>query len=194
MNSTEEQMTTDQSFKIIHEMINKARFNFSKGSFYFILWGFLLVGAAVYEYYFDRILHSEWAWAAWPVVGILGGIVSGIYGARSSKGEPLTHLSKIYSGIWVTYFATLALFIIGIVSNGVNPGSYIMILTGFPTFLTGLVLKYKPLQIGGVGFWVLGFLSIYLFEEYRSLIFALSIFQGYLIPGFMMRQIQRDHV
>ena len=194
METQQDQMTAEQSMKIIHEMINKARFNFSRGSFYFILWGFLLIGAGVYEFVMNKVIDSDLAYTAWPVIGVIGGILSFVYGARSGRGEPLSHLDRVYSGIWITYLATLVLFITGSVSQGVNPGGYIMVLTGLPTFLTGFVLRFRPLIYGGVGFWALGFMSLFIFDEYRSLIFAVSIAQGYLIPGFLMRNLKEDHV
>lgn len=190
MTSNQEQMTEEQGMKIIHDMINKARFNFGKASFHFILWGFLLVAAAIYEYCILHYGQSKWAFVSWPVVGIVGGIASAVYGVCSGKGEPMTHLDRIYAGIWITYFATLFLFIVAAVEQEMNPGSYIMILTGLPTFLTGFVLRFRPLKIGGIGFWVLGFVSLTLFSDYSSLIFALSMVQGYLVPGFLMRNLK----
>ncbi len=194
MTDTKPSMSADQSMQIIKEMINKARFNFSRASFYFILWGTLLIGAALFEFYMGHIVESQWAYVAWPVVGMMGGIASFVFGARSERKEALTHLDRVYAGIWITYFATLALFLIGSVSQHINPGSQVMVLTGFPTFLTGFVLRFRPLIIGGCGFWVLGFASLFILKDYGSLIFAVSIVQGYLIPGLLMRNIKRDHV
>ena len=182
-------MTKEQSLALITEMINKARFNFSRGSFYFILWGVLLFLSAVYEYTADRVLDLPMPWIAWPIVGVIGGILSAVYSSRVYKDEPSSHLDRVYSSIWMVYFVTLILLIVAWVSNRINPGSYIMIVTGFPTFLTGYVLRFKPLQWGGVIFWTLGLISLFLFDEYRSLIFGVAMLLGYVVPGVMMRKI-----
>ena len=187
-------MTKEQSLQIIHDMINKARFNFSRASFHFILWGILLVGAALYEFFASNVFEGSMPFIAWPIVGVLGGILSSVYGARSARGESMTHLDRVYSGIWITFFATLILLLVGFVSQKENPGSFIMILTGLPTFLTGFVLRFRPLIYGGVGFWMLGFASLYVFREYSSLIFAVSMIQGYLVPGFLMKTLRTSHV
>ncbi|MEQ9187423.1 MAG: hypothetical protein RLP15_06775 [Cryomorphaceae bacterium] len=188
--NTQDTMTNEQRLTLITDMINKARFNFSRGSFYFILWGVLLFGSAVYEYVAGQVLDLPMPWIAWPIVGILGGIFSAVYSRKEYSKEPATHLDRVYSSIWMVFFITLIILTVAWVTNRINPGSYIMIITGFPTFLTGYILRFKPLQWGGIVFWVLGFVSLYFMEEYTSLIFAFSMIVGYVIPGFMMRSMQ----
>ena len=184
------QMTNDQRLALITDMINKARFNFSRGSFYFILWGVLLFASAIYEYIADRLMDIPMPWIGWPIVGIVGGVLSALYSRRMYSDQPTTHLDRVYSAIWTVYFLTLVMLVIAWVSQRINPGSYILIVTGFPTFLTGYILKFKPLQWGGVIFWSLGLLSLFFLDEYRSLIFALAMIIGYVVPGLMMRNIK----
>lgn len=179
----EQTLDTQESLRIIEDMIQKAKFNFSQGSFYFILWGFLLIGAALVQQFYG----GEMSWIGWPIAGVIGGIGSGIYGARSSKDQPMMHLDKMYSAIWIVFFVTIIFLLAGLVGNGIDPNGYIMIIAGFPTLLTGLILKFKPLQYGGVGFFILGVASIFFLQEWSSLIYAVSMVQGYLIPGFIMR-------
>lgn len=194
METQEHQMTAKQSLDIIQSMIDKARFNFARGSFYFILWGVLLIAAGISEFVLGRVLESYWAFIGWPIVGVLGGISSFVYGARTSKNDMINHLDRIYSSLWVSYFITLAIMIITMANNQQDPGGYVMIVTGLPTFLTGYILRFRPLMVGGVVFWVLGILSLYFLEEYRSLIFSFSVLLGYLVPGLMMKTIKREYV
>jgi len=62
-----------------------------------------------------------------------------------------------------------------------------LIVTGLPTYFTGSILKLKELRYGGGVFWVLGLVSIFSSPEYSSLIFALAIVLGYLVPGMIMK-------
>jgi len=184
-------MNPEESLALIHTMINKARFNFSRGSFYFILWGVLLFIAAMYEYV-ATLYDFEMFYIAWPVAGVVGGIASAVYGSRSRTLGPNTHLDRVYSAIWVTYFLTLIMLIIGLVFAQINPGAYIMLITGLPTFLTGYILEFKPLQFGGVLFWAAGLLGMFYPTEYDSIIFGVVMLGGYLVPGIMMRQLKED--
>ena len=179
----EQTLETQESLQIIEEMIQRARFNFSQGSFYFIFWGLLLIGAALWQQFYP----GDMSWIGWPIAGIIGGVGSGLYGARSDNSRRMMHLDKMYTAIWVVFFITIIFLIVGFVGKGINPNGYIMIIAGLPTLLTGLVLKFKPLQYGGVGFWILGIISIYFLEEWSSMIYAVSMLQGYLIPGFIMK-------
>lgn len=192
--STEENMTNEQRVNLITEMINQARFNFSKGSFYFILWGALLFLAAIYEYAGMNVLDNANPWIGWPIAGVLGGIISAIYSSRAYKGMPITHLDRVYTAIWFSFFITLIILIVVLVRQELAPGSYILILTGLPTFLTGRVLKFAPLQLGGVGFWVIGLFSLFVASTNQPLFFAAAMILGYMVPGLLMRKQKEQHV
>ena len=182
-------LDTASSLSIIDEMVQKARFNFSQGSFYFIFWGFLLLGAAMFEALYSGSLN----WIGWPIAGIVGAFGSSIYGARVHRGAVLLHLDRIYTAIWIIFFITLMLVLVTLLSQGIDPNGVIMIIAGFPTLLTGVVLRFAPLKWGGVGFWVFGLIGIFIYPEYSSFIYGLSMIQGYIIPGFIMQRLY-EHV
>ena len=73
----------------------------------------------------------------------------------------------------------------------IDPSGYIMILTGLPTVLTGKLIKFNPLVLGGVAFWALGTLAVFFLPAYGDLLFIFSMIVGYLVPGFMMRAIKQ---
>ena len=66
-------METSQSIEIMANMIQASRKSLHKVSFYFILWGLLLVPAGIAEF---LLRESGSAWMVWPIVGTLGGIIS----------------------------------------------------------------------------------------------------------------------
>ncbi len=189
--NTEKEMNPEESLAIIHAMINKARFNFSRGSFYFITWGILLFIAAIFEYVAQQT-QIEMFYLGWPIAGMVGGIASGIYGSKSRAQGPNTHLDKVYSAIWTTYFFTLIMLITSMVVNKINPGPYILLITGLPTFLTGYILAFRPLKLGGILFWGAGLFSMFFFSEFTSLIFGAVMLGGYLVPGLLMRQMKEN--
>ena len=186
----ESQLSAEQSLHIINEMVQRARFNLAQGAMYFIIWGILLSASALYEFIAGAILHQTTPWIGWPIAGVVGGLLSYWYGARKDAEQRTNHLDRIYSMIWVIFFITLIILIVALVRTRVEPGSYILIITGLPTYFTGRLLRFKPLQFGGVGFWVIGLFSLYFFEEYQSVFFALAMVQGYIIPGLWMMNKQ----
>ncbi len=56
-----------------------------------------------------------------------------------------------------------------------------------PTLLSGVLLKFKPLMIGGVIFWIFGALIFLADAETQFLLAAAAVTFGYLVPGYMLR-------
>ncbi len=195
MNANPQQFTPEQSFRVINEMIFTARKNFTKISFFFLLWGWLLLVAGLSEYILVHYFNYVYAWIVWPVMGITGGIISGIYSSRQEKlSGAVSFMDKLIFYLWIGFFFTLILIIINAVSQNLTPHSFIMILTGFPTFVTGKIIKFKPLIAGGIIFWLLGISSLFLFTQYISLLFSVSILLGYIIPGYMLMKQEKKNV
>ena len=65
----------------------------------------------------------------------------------------------------------------------------ITLLTGIPTFLTGRILRFRPLIAGGVIFWVAG-IAMHLTSDPMTLtvIYCGSMVFGYIIPGIMLKR------
>jgi hypothetical protein len=184
--SSETNLELNESLRIIDEMVQKARFNFSQGSFYFIYWGVLLIVASLGEYVL-RSIESTMPWMLWPIVGIVGGVGSWIYGMRRHSGASRLHLDRVYSAIWMAFFITLLPLLLALVAHRIDPNGYVLIVAGMPTFLTGMVLQFKVLKWGGVALWLMGLIAIFIAPEQSSLCYATGILLGYVIPGFVMR-------
>jgi len=195
MQTKNQELTPDESLRLINEMILKAKRSFTNMSFYFILWGVLLFAAGILEYYLDRVIHYEHSYMGWPIVGVLGAIASSVKGARDERKAGATaYMDKVFMFLWMGFMITLLLLIIGTVGNQLNPGSFIIILTGLPTFVSGGVMRFRPLIIGGIIFWAIGIGSFFLLDEYRSLLFSLSILMGYIIPGLLLKRAENEQV
>jgi hypothetical protein len=189
---TENTLSPTESLGIIGDMVDQARFNFSKNSFYLLMWGCLLIGAATFQLLGKTIFDTNLIWIGWPIAGTIGGIISGIQGKRiANQLGHQTHIDNMYGAVWVIYFITLILLIPALVTNGMNPSGYVMILTGLPTVFTGKLIRFNPLVVGGASFWILGICAIFFLPEYGEMLFILSMVTGYLIPGFMMRAIKQ---
>jgi len=109
-------MEVNQSLQIIDEMVQRARFNFSKGSVFFIIWGVLLTIAGVGEFLLQQ-MNCAMPWILWPIAGSLGGIISGIYGSKLSRESSRSYLEKTYSNLWIIYFFTLIVLLVALVSQ-----------------------------------------------------------------------------
>lgn len=191
--SMDPQLTPDQSLRIIQDMVLQAKKSFHRFSYYFLLWGVLLTVATLVEY---AAAVQGWphGWAIWPLMGVLGGLLSARYGARESRRQGVeTFTDRVVLAIWLAYMVTLVLVIVCSVLVDRTPGPWVTILTGLPTFATGRIIRFMPLVLGGVGFWVIGAASCFTTGTTGALLFALAMVVGYIVPGFMLRR-QEDGV
>jgi len=67
-------------------------------------------------------------------------------------------------------------------------GQYILMLAGFPTFVSGFVLKFRPLILGGLAFWILAVVAHFTGPDISGLCMPAAIVLGYLIPGHLLRR------
>lgn len=194
------QMTEHESLAIIQEMINRSRTNFKGQSFYYLMWGWLVVGALIVEaILFNR--GSQLHPIVWPIMGIAGGIASAVYGRKQGeKAGHSTHIDRAMGYVWVAFIVYLFIVLalagtgkFGVASVGWNTAFVLIIgLYGLGTFISGGILKFKPLVLGGIGSFVLVALTVIyppLVATFNGalLMLAASIITSYLIPGYMLK-------
>ena len=120
---------------------------------------------------------------------VLGGIISGVHGAREGRRQgAMTWMDRVQMWLWGSYTVTLVLLIVAAVSWGRDPNPFVLLLTGLPTFVTGALIRFRPLMVGGVLFWAIGLVSLFALREYSSLVFAFAIVAGYVVPGILLKR------
>jgi len=185
-------MESIESLALINEMISKAKRSFSKVSFYFLMWGWILAVSALLEFMLMSIEFSV-PWLPWCILPILGGVWSGVHGAKEGKKQQhATFTDKLMTAIWSTFFITIVVLIFSCVFTNQNPGPIITIVTAIPTLITGFLINFRPLKVGGVVFWVLGMLAFISPPIYIPIIFSVAMFGGYIIPGMMLKKLERN--
>lgn len=183
-------MTPEQSLRLIESMIGQAKKSFSKLSFYFLMWGVLLTLAMVATYVL-RDQPDAWGQGApWGIAGILGGIVSSVHGARQGRREPVNNpMDGLIGWLWSSYVITMMIMIVVSVLDRRDPGAMVTLLTGIPTFMTGQILRFRPLIIGGVLFWVAGIAMHFSDDPLTlTLLYCGAMVFGYIIPGLMLKR------
>jgi uncharacterized membrane protein HdeD (DUF308 family) len=188
----EKTMTQEESLELINKMIGSAKRSFIRMSFYFLLWGWLLFFAGLSEHILQMELEFEYFWIGWPIIMTFGGILAGIYGARESKKQQTqTYMDDVFKYVWIGFTVVMITTIVCSVMNRINPGPFVMLITALPTFVSGGVMRFKPLMLGGVIFLLAGIISFFFLEGYGSLIFCAAIIGGYIIPGYLLRNAEK---
>ena len=192
-------MTEQESLAVIKDMINSSKTNFKEQSFYYLMWGWLVVGAVIIE----AILLSQniiWHGVVWPIMGITGGIASGIYGAKNKKKAGYsTYTDRAMKFVWLGFIFYMFIVILLSATGKFGPKGMstsfqlIMGLYGLGTFISGGLLKFKPLIYGGVASFILVIITIVFSSFFASfnvilLMLAASVIVSYLIPGYMLKK------
>ena len=152
METMEKDMTGEESLRIITDMINKTKFNIRQGSFHLLFWGWLIVFCSLSEYLLFKFSDYATPWYIWFFV-IPGVFVSLLYGfIKGKKATVHTYAEMIYTWTWMAFLiASIVLFIL--LSDRMGSfGPYILTVAAIPTFISGFIIRFRPLIAGGISF------------------------------------------
>ncbi len=194
----EKQIDEQMSLQIIKEAIENAKMNIKDNGFFYLLWGWLVLIASLLQFGLMQFTTIPYFWVGWPVLMIGGGIVSGIYGYRlGKKSIVMTHVDLAMIYLWYGFAIAITIFIVAALFNLMsftllNP--VIIVLYGLGTFVSGGILKFKPLIIGGLIASGIAVVAFFIQSEMQLLLMAAAIIIAYLIPGYMLKSRSSGHV
>ena len=186
----QQELSTRDSLQLIESMINKAQNRFSENGHLYLLWGWVVLVCsitsfiAIYFYGNGKSLMYVWMLTI-PTV-----IYQMIYLARVKKNTAVrTYTDEINSYVWLVF--VIMGFLVGIiVGRSGQPQLFnplVLMLYGMPTFLSGVILKFKPLRIGAISCWVLALVSVLIPYQFSFLLLGLAVITTWIIPGYLLR-------
>jgi len=179
------------SLKVIYETIENAKNNIRDNGFFYLLWGWLVLIASLLHYFLFNFTKFSYFYIGWPVLMTIGMIASIVYGIRLGKTSKVTtYLDTMLIYLWWSFTATvlllLAITFTGFISFEVmNP--LIVILFSMCTFVSGGIMRFRPLIIGGLAGWILGGAEFFIDRDSQLLLTSLAIIVAYLIPGYLLK-------
>lgn len=187
-----EELSQQQSIAIIESMISKAKNQFSENGFIYLLWGWVILICSLGQFILLHFIHAErhyLVWMlTWPTV-----VVQMIYLYKTRRVRQVrTYTEDIIGYVWMTF--VILMFLIGVLTGRTNNNAnfglinvIFLALYGMPTFLSGIILRFRPLVIGGIGCWILAVAASFVVYEYRILILGVAVIIAWIIPGYMLR-------
>jgi len=189
----EENFSGKQSLEVIESMINKAKNQFSENGDLYLLWGWWVFACSIIEFILLNLMHSEWHWIVWWSVILVLGYQFFYLRKKIGRQRVRTYTDEIIGFVWITFLILmiLILFLIGRIDDPnkfalIDPS--FLILYGMPTFLSGVILKFKPLIIGGIGCWILSVIATFISPQYHLLLLPVAMVIGWIIPGYLLRK------
>lgn len=188
METKNDNLSAQQSLDLIATMISQAKGKVHNSSFYFLLWGWVIAICNFGMFYILRFTEfPNYAPIVW-LACIPAWIITMIYGKRQSQGSPSTsHLDRISMWLWICMAISIApAWIFGDKINWMV-NAVILMPVGAATFMSGIIIHYRPLIIGGIIFWVAGVCCYLLPKDAQYLVGGVSVILGYLVPGYMLK-------
>jgi hypothetical protein len=183
-------MTEKESLALITSMINSAKNQVSETGRLYLLWGWLIFICCTVQFVGLHFFHFEKSYYVWLLTWILFIYQIFFLSKERKKRKVKTYTNEINGFVWLVFFICLVLVIfIGSYLKKyemINP--VLLVLYGMPTFLSGIILKFKPLIIGGICCWTLSIISVFISGEYQLLLTVAAVIAAWIIPGYILKQ------
>jgi hypothetical protein len=186
----EENFSPQDSLQLIQSMISKTKTNLGENSFYFLFWGWFAFLAILAQFFMKVVFHYEHFYIVW-LLTIPAVIITIVYSARKNRKKMIRtyigeSMGNLWTGIGISFFVLS--FIISSAKDGwVYSYPFFILFYGLGTFISGRILKFTPLVIGGVFNWVLACAAVYVDFDYQMLLTCAALLTSYIIPGHLLR-------
>lgn len=189
-------LTPEESFDVINKAIANFKINYRESSKVFLLWGWMLTLASVSNFIILKFVHSTEPWVAkgyailgsWALFILIGFIIMYFMVRKMNRNKTVhSHIDQFIDYLW---WVTAPSFIIATficIKLGIAPPPLMLLVAGIATTTTGLVIKFRPLIIGGMSFFIFSVGSTFVMNEYLALVVSAALICGYLVPGYLLK-------
>jgi hypothetical protein len=188
MENQENEFSAEQSLKLITSMIETTKNSLKDRSHYFLLWGWAVMIASIGQYFLKVIMNYPNHYLVWwitPVILIIQ-IFLIVHDRKVEKVK--TFINEVSAYLWTAIgLSFFAAFFIFSKIGWENCYSFYIILYGIGTYVSGSLIKFKPLIIGGIICFPLAAFTAYLSFDYQIIMLAVAILISYIIPGHLLR-------
>lgn len=191
MTNSMDKLASEERLRYITEMIHQAKQNVAKGgSFQILLWGYVIALANFGHYTLERSGFYA-PYVVWLII-IPAIIVSIIYGIRQErKSGVVGYLDRAYSLVWLAAFVAIMTTLVFMGSINFNHNPIILLYASIATFVTGILLKFRPVILGAVVLWIGAVVAFTMPVTDQYLVGGIAIVFGYIVPGTLLRRAER---
>ena len=189
----EENLTPENSLRVIQSMIEKAKNHFSENGHLYLLWGWVVFICSVAQFILLTIVQYEHHYYVWMLCWVAV-IYQLIYLRRQHRRQRVkTYADNMVMFIWISFF--ILMLLIGFTMGVAGQTAYSKMMSpvflamyGVPTFLCGVLLKFRPLILGGIGCWILSVMAHFIPYDYQLLLLSAAMIIAWIIPGYILKK------
>ena len=193
MKTTENDFSPQQSLVLIESMINRAKDKFAEDGSMYLFWGWLVFACSLFQFILLHIMEYPKHYLVWLATSPAF-VYQFFYIRKKRKQQTVTTYADYIIGyIWLTFCVVMLLigFLIGFLTGGDYYYHIIPLLLavyGVPVFLTGIIVRFRPLVTGGIACWVLCIASTFIKNyDYQFLMLPAAMLAAWIIPGYRLR-------
>lgn len=193
MENPDNNFSPQESLQLIESMINRAKDKYAEDGSMYLIWGWLVFICSLLQFLLLHVFQYEYHYIVW-LVTIPFFIFQYFYVSKKQKQQKVvTYTDTIVGYVWITFAIVIILlgFVVGMLTTGEYFTHIIHILLavyGMPVFLTGVIVRFKPLTIGGIACWILCIISCFItIYDYQFLLIPVAMLVAWIIPGYMLR-------
>ena len=189
----ENDFSPQESLQLIRDMISKTRSNISDNSFYFLFWGWLAFGCILLQFFLKVVLHYAHHYIVWLLI-IPAVIITIVHSARSQKRhQARTYIGESMGSLWMG--VGISFFVLSVIISSSESGwliayPFFILFYGLGTFVSGRILQFPPMVIGGVVNWALAVAAAFVPYDYQMLLAAAALLTSYIIPGHLLKNLK----
>jgi FtsH-binding integral membrane protein len=188
----QESLTEKQSLSIIEEMINRAKNQFSEDGSLYLLWGWVILFCSLGHFVLHVVVEYKSPWQIWSVTWVVAVYMLIFLRRKNRTRKVKTYTEELLGYVWLAFVIMMVLtfFILQkfVPQFWLYNFMFILVCYGMPTFLSGIILQFRPLIIGGVACWVLSAATGFVHFSYHPLFVSAAVVVAWIIPGFILRE------
>ena len=182
-------MTKEEQLSIINDAIKKTKYNLKPLGYNLIFWSVVIISMSLFHYFFPQIVQYSYYSSTiyWVSIPILGMVYTTYYNIKTgNKIGYETQLDRVIRIIWGV-FGLAWIFTVGIsLLYNINPVQDILFLLSIVLIMTGLIIKFHNITIGGIGLLIFTVYTYYNPGINLLLVNVIGISFGMLIPGLSL--------
>ena len=182
-------MTKEEQLNIINDAIKQTKSNLKPLGYNLIFWSIVIISMSLFHYFFPQIVQYSYYSSTiyWVSIPILGMVYTTYYNIKTgNKIGYETQLDRVIRIIWGV-FGLAWIFTVGIsLLYNINPVQDILFLLAIVLIMTGLIIKFHNIIIGGIGLLIFTVYTYYNPGINLLLVNVIGISFGMLIPGLSL--------
>jgi len=190
-------MTKEEQLSIINDAIKQTKTNLKPLGYNLVFWGVVIISMSLFHYFFPHIVQYSYYSSViyWVLIPVLGMFYTTYYNIKTGiKIGYETQLDRVIRIIW-SVFGLAWIFTVGIsLIYNVNPVQDILFLLGIVLVMSGLIIKFRNITIGGIGLLIFTVYTYYNPGINLLLVNVIGISFGMLVPGLSLYFQKSDNL